>query len=204
MADLKDSFALLGMPRRAVLDAAELKRRYHDATRKTHPDVLLSSEAVTADSAEINAAYACLLQPSTRLRHLLFLVAPDQVAQLKGGQIPSAFIDIFSSLAGAVQAADAVIAKRKAATSALSKALLAGEEMQVREALEAAGLTVAEQRASLELDALPAIDVALLAHSNNLGAAAAKIAEAFRAFGFLDKWQAQVRGKLLELFEAGR
>ncbi|MDA0811829.1 MAG: DnaJ domain-containing protein [Verrucomicrobia bacterium] len=203
MADPRDYFALLGMPRRAVLDPAELKRRYHDATRETHPDVVLSSAQVTTDSAEINAAYRCLLQPSTRLRQLLLLVAPDQVAQLKGGQIPSAFIDIFSALAGAVQAADGVIAKKKAATSALSRALLASEEMLARESLEAAGLTVAAQRASLESDALPAIDAALSADTINPDAATAKIAEAFRAFGFLDKWQAQVRGKLLELFEAG-
>ncbi|MCB1097031.1 MAG: DnaJ domain-containing protein [Verrucomicrobiae bacterium] len=203
MPDPQDYFALLGMPRRAVLDAEELKRRYHELSRETHPDVQASSESVTADSAEINAAYGCLLQPSTRLRHLLLLVAPDESRQLKGGQIPGAFIDIFSSLAAAVQLADGVIAQKKAATSALARALLAGGEMQAREALEAAGLRVAEERASLESESLPAIDADLSANSDNPTAVAPKIAEAFRAFGFLDKWQAQVRGKLLELFESG-
>ncbi|MEZ5330272.1 MAG: J domain-containing protein [Verrucomicrobiales bacterium] len=202
MPDPQDYFALLGMPRRAVLDAEELKRRYHELSRETHPDVQASSESVTADSAEINAAYRCLLQPSTRLRHLLLLVAPDESRQLKGGQIPGAFIDIFSSLAAAVQLADGVIAKKKAATSALARALLAGGEMQAREALEAAGQRVAEERASLESESLPSID-ADLANSDNPTAVAPKIAEAFRAFGFLDKWQAQVREKLLELFESG-
>lgn len=208
MSEQKDYFALLEVPRRALLDADLLKLRYHAVTKKTHPDVSLPSSEQEADSAEINAAYSCLLQPSTRLRHLLSLIAPEEVGQLKGGAIPDAFIDIFSRLATAVQGADALIVKKKTTTSALAQALLTGEEMKAREDLEAAGAMVAEQRIALETGALPAIDIALDALVNKpdsvvAASIASKIAEAFRAFGFLDKWQAQVRSKLLELFESG-
>lgn len=198
-----DHFSLLGMPRAATLDSGLLKSRYLAAARASHPDG--GDEARTqggADPAAVNAAYQCLLQPSSRLRHLLESVAPEAAEQLKRGQVPEPFLEIFSRLAVAAQQADALIARKKAASSALSRALLAADEMEAREALEAAGALISRQRAILETEALPAIDVQLQS-APGAAATAARIAEAFRAFGFLDKWQAQVRGKLLEIFEAG-
>ncbi|MGK0186263.1 MAG: curved DNA-binding protein CbpA [Verrucomicrobiales bacterium] len=199
----RDYFALLGMPRQATLDAEALKLKYHAITRETHPDASPGSLDSRSDSAEINTAYQCLLQPSSRLKHLLLLLAPEEGALLKGGQIPDAFIEIFSRIANATQAADGLISRKKAATSALAQALLSGDEMQAREALEDAGGLVAEQRTNLESECLPAIDAAMASDDQTPAAIASKISEAFRAFGFLDKWQAQVRAKLLELFEAG-
>ena len=202
MPEQTDYFALLDVPRLASLDADALKARYLAITRETHPDAGLSTAGNSTDSAEINSAYNCLSQPSSRLRHLLELIAPGAKAELRGGEIPAPLMEIFAQLATAVQKADAIIGKKKAATSALSVALLASAEMEVREGLEAAGFLIAEQRAALESQALPEIDSGLRSapDSNEVHA---KIANAFRAFGFLDKWQAQVRGKLLEMIEAG-
>lgn len=185
-----------------MLDADELKRQYHAVSRETHPDANRTETGSQSDSAETNAAYQCLLQPSTRLRHLLVLIAPGEVTKLKGGQIPDTYIDIFSRIANAVQGADQMIARKKGATSALAQALLAADEMEAREALEDAGALLADQRAAIESENLPAIDALLASEQVDQSVIVEKISESYRALGFLDKWQAQVRAKLLELFEA--
>ena len=182
---MTDHFARLGLSPRAALDPEELKARYHELARESHGEE-------GADSADLNAAFSCLPQPSTRLRHLLELLFPDEASQRLGGTIPGVFIDLFSSLATAIQKVDAVGARKKAARSALAQALVAGDEMEAREAIEAVGSLIHAERHALE-ETFPELDTSM---------AFDKLSRAYRAFGFLDKWQAQVRAKLLELYES--
>ena len=73
-----DHFALLGLPRRLDLDRADLERRYHDASRRVHPDrhQTASTEEQTlslAASAAVNRAYRTLRDPIARGRYWLEL-----------------------------------------------------------------------------------------------------------------------------------
>jgi molecular chaperone HscB len=76
-ADL-DYFRALGLPRRLALDAADLDRRYHEASRALHPDRFQTAgpreqELSLAASALINRARRTLRSPVARGRYWLEL-----------------------------------------------------------------------------------------------------------------------------------
>src|SRR5579875_3070311 len=73
-----DYFALLGLPRRLVIDAEDLERRYHAAARSVHPDRHQTAGAraqalALAASAALNRAYRTLRDPVARGRYWLEL-----------------------------------------------------------------------------------------------------------------------------------
>jgi len=71
-----DYFAFLGLPRKLVLDAQELDRRFRDLSRKFHPDFYYNAPpaerlASLERSSYLNDAYRALKQPVSRIEHLL-------------------------------------------------------------------------------------------------------------------------------------
>ena len=59
---MTDAFALLGLPRRAALDEAQLQAAWHEKSRAAHPDTAGGDAALAAD---INAAHEILASPET-------------------------------------------------------------------------------------------------------------------------------------------
>jgi molecular chaperone HscB len=75
-----DYFAALGLPRRLLIDPADLERRYHELSRRFHPDYFQTSptrERLTSleNSALINKAYRTLRDPIARAEYLVRLEA---------------------------------------------------------------------------------------------------------------------------------
>jgi molecular chaperone HscB len=73
-----DLFAVLGLPRRLVVDLADLEDRYHDASRAVHPDRHQSTDdrgraLSLSASAAVNRAYRTLREPVARGRYWLEL-----------------------------------------------------------------------------------------------------------------------------------
>jgi len=73
-----DLFAVLGLPRRLTVDAADLERRYVEAARAVHPDRHQTSgsaarAASLAASTGVNRAYRTLRDPVVRARYWLEL-----------------------------------------------------------------------------------------------------------------------------------
>jgi molecular chaperone HscB len=73
-----DLFAVLGLPRHPHVDAADLERRYHEASRAVHPDRFQTAsprerELSLAGSAAVNRAYRTLRDPVTLGRYWLEL-----------------------------------------------------------------------------------------------------------------------------------
>lgn len=73
-----DLFTVLGLPRHLVIDPEELERRYHTASRATHPDRhhttgVRAQELSLAASAAVNRAYRTLRDPVARGRYWLEL-----------------------------------------------------------------------------------------------------------------------------------
>ena len=71
-----DYFSFLGLPRRLVIDAQELDRRFRDLSRKFHPDFFYNATpterlASLERSSYLNDAYRALKQPVSRIEHLL-------------------------------------------------------------------------------------------------------------------------------------
>jgi molecular chaperone HscB len=73
-----DLFAILGLPRGLVIDAADLEQRYHAASRAVHPDRHQTSDAKArelslAAGAAVNRAYRTLRDPIAAGRYWLEL-----------------------------------------------------------------------------------------------------------------------------------
>lgn len=73
-----DLFAVLGLPRRLVVDPVDLEQRYHDASRLVHPDRFQTAGArereLSVDaSAAVNRAYRTLRDPIALGRYWLAL-----------------------------------------------------------------------------------------------------------------------------------
>lgn len=185
---MSNAFALLGLPRVAALDAEALQQAWLAASRSAHPD---QPGGDAARAAEINAAYETLQAPEKRLKHLLDL----QQVPWRAVPIDDAMMALFSQLGPALQNVAAFLKRRESATSALAKALLAPEEMRLREQLEALGTTLDTERTTL-LETLPALDARLTAGDTTAPADLQILQARLAYFG---KWQAQVREALLSL-----
>lgn len=172
---MTDCFALLGLPRSASLDESMLQAAWHEKSRAAHPDQPGGSATL---AAEINAAYETLLAPEKRLKHLLDLHA----VPWRTIPISAEMMSLFSQIGPLLQKAAALAKKKQQASSALAKALLANEEMSLREALEALGTEI-EAKREVILSALPE-------ELERLQVAQATLA-------YLSKWQAQIREALL-------
>lgn len=185
---MTNAFALLGLPRAAALDPEALQQAWLAASRAAHPD---QPGGDAAQAAEINAAHETLQSPEKRLRHLLEL----HQAPWRAVPIDDTMMAIFSQLGPLLQSVAGLLKRRQTAASALAKALLAPEEMRLREQLEELGTQLEAQRSSL-LAELPALDSRLgsgdTATLTDLQTLQAKLA-------YLSKWQTQIRESLLSL-----
>lgn len=110
-----------------------------------------------------------------------------------------ALVSLFSTVGEAVRAAAQWAAKQRAATTFLAKASLAGEEMLVREGLEAAGESL---RAALEQQSAALMEIDRRRDAGDVSVADELAALAQRA-AFLEKWQAQLQSAWAGMFGAG-
>jgi curved DNA-binding protein CbpA len=187
---MTDHFAALALPRRPWLEPEDVRESFQRAAAEQHPDAPGGEEA---RFAALNAAHTILREPATRLRHLLELAAPDRAAG--NVPIPSALADLFMDIAGLRQAVQGFRQKLEAAGSPLTRALLAGEQADLRRKLEAAleRVTAAHEAALVDLRA---IDAVWEAHGD---AAWSEIANLQARFAFLGKWMGQLREDLFQL-----
>src|SRR3954468_23827652 len=71
-----DFFSFFGLPRKLVIDAGDLERRFRELSRKFHPDYFYNASpaerlASLEHSSYLNDAYRALKNPITRIEHLL-------------------------------------------------------------------------------------------------------------------------------------
>jgi molecular chaperone HscB len=71
-----DYFSFLGLPRKLVIDANDLERRFRDLSRQFHPDYFYNASpaerlASLERSSYLNDAYRALKSPVSRIEHLL-------------------------------------------------------------------------------------------------------------------------------------
>ena len=84
-----DHFQVFDLPRRLVIDEADLQRRYHALSRRHHPDFHQGASAeeqarVLETSARINAAYRTLRDPIRRIEYLVRLEGGRDATTLDG------------------------------------------------------------------------------------------------------------------------
>jgi molecular chaperone HscB len=71
-----DYFSFMGLPRKLVIDASDLERRFRELSRQFHPDYFYNASpaerlASLERSSYLNDAYRALKQPVSRVEHLL-------------------------------------------------------------------------------------------------------------------------------------
>jgi curved DNA-binding protein CbpA len=187
---MPDHFAILHQPRRPWLDEVALKEAFHRATSQHHPDISRDSGE---KSAALNAAYAVLRDPASRLKHLLELEWPDPPPV--AASIPAPLAEMFGKIAGVRQRRADLLKKEASSQSPLARALLAEKRAACRHEVEAT------------LAALADIETAALAELQSLDAQWAQRDESMRArliaaqqiLAYLAKWQAQLREDLFQL-----
>ncbi len=184
-----DCFALLDLPVQAALDEATLQSRYFEKSKTSHPDFTAGD---SSEATQLNAAFETLRAPERRLKHLLELRTENAWRAIP---MDSALMSLFEKLGPQLQKAGQFQKRRAGATTALAKALLAPEEMTLRESLEALGVQLEEQREQLE-DTLPAIDQRINANDTTVWLQV----QAIQAkLSYLARWQSQIREALLAL-----
>jgi curved DNA-binding protein CbpA len=192
---MPDYFATLQQPRRPWLNLEALKEDFHRKTAECHPDV--SGGVDDGHFAGLNAAYTALRDPASRLRHLLELEAPERLAPSR--EIPPALADLFMSVAGFRHALDAFSKKESAASSALARALLAGERL----ALSRQGAAI---RADLEAAYDAAMDTLRALDSDwekdpRPSDTAERLAVLHHQCAYLSKWRSQLAEALFRFHE---
>src|SRR5690348_2748245 len=97
-----DYFSFLGLPRKLVIDAGDLERRFRDLSRKFHPDYFYNASsaerlASLERSSYLNDAYRTLKQPIPRIAYLLelegVLTAADHSQGNASKQVPPALLE---------------------------------------------------------------------------------------------------------------
>jgi DnaJ-domain-containing protein 1 len=187
---MSDHFAVLDQPRRPWLDAEALKECFHRASAAYHPDVVGSGDA--AQFAAANAAYSALRDTVWRLRHLLELEAPEQLARAQA--IPPEISELFPRVAELRAALDGFQKKESAAPSALARALLADERLAMWNSVIAVGeeLKAAHEAALADLQALDA------EWEPRATDASERLAVLHQRFAYLSKWRAQLGESLFK------
>jgi curved DNA-binding protein CbpA len=182
-------FHLLGLPPRAALDEEHLQRAYLGATRTAHPDQANGDAAL---SAELNAAVEVLKSPVTRLRHL---IETESETPWRAVSLDQTLMGLFDELAPLLQRGATFLNKKQSAASALTRALLASEEMRLREALESLNQQIEEQWNDLDQQ-LPLFDPRIEKDDSSVWS---DLQAVQARFAYLSKWRAQIRELLLGL-----
>jgi len=194
-----DAFALLGLPRSASLTPEEIRGAFQQAAAASHPDGATDEEdraARTLRFQQLNAASTLLTPLASRLKHLIALEAPD-AALPRAAPMDEALVSLFTQVGSAVHLAAAWTRDRQASTTFLAKASLTAREMQVQEALEAAGT-----RVRLAQESLTASLAGPEAGPASAPASTAALHALAQRASFLEKWQAQLQAAWAALFAA--
>lgn len=178
---MRDSFAVLGLPRRPFLSEEEISIAYRKLARELHPD----QEGGDADKfRELGRAAAILHDPAQRLREL--------TTDNSGNQIPGQAVELFPQIAAILQNADSFIERYSLASNALTKALLSAPLKSLTADLTAILLSVRKWRISLEQELIrfdaswPAVGSTVLSQLAN-------------SFAYATRWEKELKERELAL-----
>jgi len=199
---MTDHFAVLGMPRRPWLDAEQLKEAFHRQSAAVHPDrVHEADEAGRRQASEaysaLNAAHQCLREPKDRLHHLVQLERGRKPGDMQS--IPDDLMRLFREVGQLLRQTETVLAQRQQANSALLKVQVMQQALPQLEQLDALQARLLERHAGL-LEELRTLDAAWVKPDSAPRDALLDRAEnLYHQFGFLDRWTAQMRERLIQL-----
>ncbi len=180
-----DYFALLGEERRPWLDPERVSETFRRMSRTLHPDQP-GAEEVTVEFAVLNQAQQTLRDPKLRLAHLIGLEFPE--VRLSGpAAVPAALADRIGPILSLLQEADGLLGAKAAAGSALTRALLARRELELRE--------LAEE----QLQAVEALYEHAIEDLRDEDKSAGRLVALYQRLAYLTRWRGQLQEKLGQL-----
>jgi DnaJ-domain-containing protein 1 len=195
---MTDNFFLLNEPRRPWLDADSLKTKFFALSSEVHPDrVHNASEgdklAANQRYTELNAAYQCLHEPRSRIRHLLELELGAKPSDLT--TVPDDLMELFFAVGKVFREVDAFLVEKSRATSPLIQVQLFERGMERVEQLNDLSRKISPRRETL-LDELRVLD------SNWSPQSAAhtdRLLNIWRLLSFYERWLAQIQERIAQL-----
>ncbi len=192
-----DYFAIMGLPRRAALSAETVRASFQEKGSHLHPDKAATPgerERLAGEFSILNEAQAVLSSPSRRLQHLAELLSGEKQ---RGGVLPESVMGLFGRLSSALQAADALIAKREQAHTSLAKAVMAADTLREQESLEALSGEI-RQQSDQALAGLQEVDTAL---EQQTASVVADLHSSAQVLAFLQRWEGQIQSRRLRLID---
>lgn len=186
---MSNCFELLGLTPRAAMDDNLLEKAYLDAAKKLHPD---HASGDSARTSALNEAISVLRSPSRRLKHLMEL---NSAVAWKAIPLEPSLMDLFAAVGRQLESAGKVTEKAKSVSTALSRALLSGEILKVRESLEDLNGEISSHVDSY-LHELPGLDARIFQGDSTVWSDAQKLQV---KLAYLEKWQTQIRERLFQL-----
>ena len=195
---MTDHFVLLDEPRRPWLDAYALKTKFHSLSAAVHPDrVHQSSEsdklAANQRYTELNAAYNCLREPRSRIRHLLELELGAKPSDLTN--VPDDLMELFFNVGKIFREVDVLLGEKVRATSPLLQVQLFERSQDQVDQLGTLRAKISVRRDVL-LDELQALDRTWAAVTPKPTDALLKI---WRLLSFYDRWLGQIQERVVQL-----
>jgi hypothetical protein len=185
---MTDFFAVLRVPPRPWLDPDALKELYVRLSEVLHRQPGSQNELVL-----LNRAFQVLNNPATRVEHLLSVTGAEPGAR----QIAPVMGELFGRVAGCLQESDRLLAEIWAQNSALARALRVQRVHALKADLDNLAHDLAAQEAQ-RLETLRELDQAWQQHPADACEALAQVAVDLT---FLQKWQGQIRERLLRMDE---
>jgi hypothetical protein len=185
---MMDFFAVLRVPARPWLDPDVLRDIYVRLSEALHRQAGSQDELVV-----VNRAYQVLNNPATRVEHLLSVTGAEPGTR----RINPVMGEFFGRVAGSLQEADRLLGEISLQSSALARALRIQQVHALKADLDNLEQDLAAHQAR-RLEALRELDQAW---QHDPAAAREALAQVAVDLTVLQKWQGQIRERLLRMDE---
>jgi len=199
---MTDFFAMLDEQRRPWLEPETLKQKFLKRSTAIHPDRIGSaSDAEKADAAKtfagLNTAYQTLLNPKSRLLHLLELESGARPKEIQS--IPAGLADLFAEVATACKKTDGFLVEKKKNLSPLVAVQWFERSQDELERLDELQKKLNLFREQLD-ESLKGLDKRWMSlppaekHQQ-----LPKLEELYRLFSYFNRWGGQIQERRLQL-----
>lgn len=202
---MTDHFLLLEVPRRPWLEPEALKQKFLALSSAHHPDRAHNAPAAERAASQarytgLNAAYSCLREPRTRLRHLLELERGGKPGEVQA--IPADLMELFLELSKPMREADAFLREKAAVTSPLLKVRLFERGQEWSDKLAGFQRELRSRHDAL-LEQVKELDAAwphhMAADEASRESALRRLEQVFRALSFIARWSEQLQERIVQL-----
>lgn len=198
---MTDYFELLAEGRRFWIEPGALKAKFYEKSFAVHPDRVHHLGAAERAAAQeryiaLNAAYQCLRDPKSRLRHLIDLEGGGRARETQ--TIPDSLVELFGRLGAQLKVADRILARKSGSTSPLLQVQWFQESQEQIGVLDRLRKEISGQREDL-IARLKQLDTT---ESGTAVPPAERLDEAARMhqiLSFYDRWQAQIEDRVTRL-----